>query len=149
MYAHQVKLSELTAVHPERDKTKENGDAHERGGGRSSEELAVLKLEVPEHGEHEHEQRHHQTAHVQRHVHLVGGASTCGHRPRGVLRDVAVQDAVVGEVKGGQSLGVVLEELTLVDQTHLVLLASKVGPAHTIKNIHSLGVEPRWLPNDR
>lgn len=128
-----------TAVHPKRNETEEYGDAHERGGGRCGEELAVLELEVPQHRQHEHEQRHHQAAHVQRHVHLVCGAGARGHGPGGMLRDVAVQDAVVGQVQRGQGLSVVLKELPLVDQTHLVFLASKVGPAHM--TTHTAGQE--------
>lgn len=45
-----------------------------------------------------------------------------------MLRDVAVQDAVVDQVEGGQCLSVVLQQLTLVDEPHLLLLTCKIGP---------------------
>lgn len=123
-----------TAIHPKRNKTKEDGDAHEWGGGRCSEELPVLDLEVPEHRQHKHKQRHHEAAHVERHhMHLVSSPSPGRYGPRGVLWDVAVQNTVVGQVEGGQRLSVILKELTLVNQTYLVLLSSKVSPGNVIK----------------
>ncbi len=126
-----------TAIHPKRNKTKEDGDAHEWGGGRCSEELPVLDLEVPEHRQHKHKHRHHETAHVERHhMHLVSSPSPGRHGPRGVLWDVAVQNTVVGQVEGGQRLSVILKELTLVNQTYLVLLSSKVSPENEIKHRH-------------
>lgn len=47
------------AVHPKCHKAEEDGDAHEGGSGGGREKLAVLNLKVPEHGQHQHEQRQH------------------------------------------------------------------------------------------
>lgn len=122
-----------TAVYPKRNKTKEDGDAHEWGGGRCSEELPVLDLEVPEHRQHKHEQRHHEAPHVESHMHLVSSPCPGRHGPCGMLRDVAVQNTVVSQVERGHRLGIVLKELALINQTYLVLLSSKVSPENAIK----------------
>lgn len=45
-----------------------------------------------------------------------------------MLRDVAVQDAVMSQVERGQGLSVILQQLTLVDEPDLLLLTCKVGP---------------------
>ncbi len=93
-----------------------------------AEELPVLDLTVPQHRQHEDQQGDHQAAHVQSHLHLVSGPRTPRRPPAGVLRDVTVQHAVMGQVERGQSLSVVLQQLTLIDQPHLLLLPRKVGP---------------------
>lgn len=49
----------------------EDGDAHQGGRGRRREKLPVLDLTVPQHGQHQHQQGHHEAAHVQCHLHLV------------------------------------------------------------------------------
>ena len=116
------------AVDTERHQAEENGDAHQGGGGRRSEEVPVLDLAVPQHRQHEQEQGHHQAAHVERHLNLVGGRGSHRRAARCMLGDVAVEHAVVGQVEGGQRLGVILQQLTLVDEPHLVLLAREVRP---------------------
>lgn len=117
----------LAAVDAEGHQAEEDGDADQRGGGRRREELPVLDLTVPQHGQHQNQQRDHQAAHVQRHLDLVGGPRAPRHPRRHALGDVAVQDAVMGQVERGQRLGVVLQQLALVDETHLLLLTRKVG----------------------
>lgn len=119
----------LAAVDAKGHQAEEDGDADQRGGGGGGEELAVLDLTVPQHGQHEHEQRDHQAAHVQRHAHLVSRSLAPRRPPRRVLRDVAVQHAVMSEVQRGERLRVVLQQLALIDETHLMLLPRKVGPA--------------------
>lgn len=119
----------LSAVQPERHEAEEDGEAHQGGGGSGGEELAVLDLKVPQHRQHEHEEGHHQAAHVERHVDLVGRPRARRHLGRGMLGDVAVQDAVVCQVERGQGLSVVPQQLALVDQPHLVLLSCEISPA--------------------
>lgn len=69
--------------------------------------MPVLDLKIPEHRQHEHEEGHHQASYVEGHVNLVGRPCPRGHLGRGMLGDVAVQDAVVGQVERGQGLGIV------------------------------------------
>lgn len=118
----------LAAVDSEGHQTEEDGDSDQRGGGRGGEKLPVLDLTVPQHRQHEDQQGHHQAAHVQGHLHLVRRPWAPRRPPARMLGDVAVQDAVVGQVQRGQGLGVVLQQLALVDQPDLLLLTRKVGP---------------------
>lgn len=99
----------LAAVDAKGHQAEEDGHSDQRSGGRGREELPVLDLTVPQDRQHEDQQGDHKAAHVQSHLHLVRRSRPTSCPPGGMLRDVAVQDAVVHQVEGGQCLGVVLQ----------------------------------------
>lgn len=119
---------QLAAVDSKSHQAEEDGYSNQRRRGRSCEELPVLDLTVPQHRQHEDQQRNHQAAHIQSHLHLVGGPRLPHRAPTRVLGDVTVQDTVMDQVQGGQSLSIILQQLTLVYQPDLMLLTGKVGP---------------------
>lgn len=118
---------QLAAVDSKGHQAEEDGDTDQRGGGGGCEELSVLDLTVPQDGQHQNQQGNHEAAHVQSHLHLVRGPWTPRGLPMEVLRDVTVEDTVMDQVQGGQGPSVILQQLTLVDEPDLLLLARKVG----------------------
>lgn len=117
------------AVDSEGHQAEEDGYSDQRSSSRRREELPILDLTVPQHGEHEHQQRHHHAAHVERHLDLVGRTPPHHAALLHMLGDVAVQHTVMGQVQRGQGPSIVLQELALIDEPHLLLLTRKVGPA--------------------
>lgn len=132
---------DLAAVDAKGHQAEEDGHSDQRSRGRGREELSVLDLTVPQDRQHEDQQGDHKAAHVESYLDLVGRSGPASCPPCGMLRDVAVQDAVVRQVEGSQCLGVVLQKLTLVDEPHLLLLACKIGPGRNkLKSeLHCLG----------
>lgn len=131
-------------MHPEDEEAEEDSDPNQRDGGRGSEELAVVDSEVPDDGEQHHEHGDHQTTSAERHAGRAQASAEDGHsagsgtvlrrlKLRLRLRDVAVQDAVVGDVEGQERALGVLQQLTLVDQLNLMLSAREVL---TVRNKH-------------
>lgn len=116
------------AVDSEGHQAEEDRHSDQRSSSRCREELPVLDLTVPEDREHEDQQRHHHAPHVERHLNLVCGMAS--HPPPLVymLRNMAVEHTVVGQVERGQGPSIVLQELALIDQPHLLLLTRKVRP---------------------
>lgn len=125
-------------MHPKYQKAKEHSDPHQGDGGGGSEELPVVDAKVPHHRQHHHEHGDHQAAGAHRHPrgpepprHL--GPDLCSGRGLlvrgGFVKsrwDVAVDDAVVGDVEGKQSPPGVLQQLPSIDEFDLMLPTGEI-----------------------
>lgn len=100
-------------MHSEDEKAKKDGYTHQRDGSWSCKKLPVIETEVPDHGKQHYKNWHHQTAHTEcKSSRAKAGADASGNARLGLLTvvwtgpgqalslaDVAVQDAVVGDVE--------------------------------------------------
>lgn len=86
------------AVDPEGHQAEEDGYSDQRSSSWCREELPILDLTVPQDRQHEDQQGDHHAPHVQRHLDLV--CRTAPHHAPLVhmLGNVAMQDAVMGQV---------------------------------------------------
>lgn len=128
-------------MHAEDEKAEEDGDTHQRDGGRCREELPIVDAEVPHHRQEHHEHGHHQAAGAEGQTRRAeaGAEPRVGPGPLGaVLRvvgglvlgrrlgHVAVEHAVVRDVEGDEGAARVLKELALPDELDLALATREV-----------------------
>ncbi len=125
-------------MHAKDEEAEEDRDPNQRDGGWGSEQLAVVDSEVPDYGEQHHEHGDHQASCAESHAGRAQppaehGAPPglrvllCGHLTQRLgLRDVTVEDAVVGDVEGQERALRVLQQLTLVDELNLMFTAREV-----------------------
>lgn len=125
-------------MHAKDEEAEEDRDPDQRDGGRGSEQLAVVDSEVPDDGEQHHEHGDHQASCAESQAGRAqppaepgappsSRALLCGHLAQSLgLRDVTVEDAVVGDVEGQERALRVLQQLTLVDELNLMLPAREV-----------------------
>lgn len=125
-------------MHAENEEAEEDRDPNQRDGGRGSEQLAVVDSEVPDDSEQHHEHGDHQASCAESHAGRAQPPAEHGAPPssrvllcgcftqRLGLRDVTVEDAVVGDVEGQERALRVLQQLTLEDELNLMFTAREV-----------------------